>query len=112
MTARGGMTSHAAVVACGMGKGCVSGAGSLSINYKSRSLVAHGKTLKEGDWISLNGSTGEVYDGKIKTIAAELSGDFGKIMDLSDKYSKMLVRRNTNRGRHSNPSQNVSLTFI
>jgi len=112
LTARGGMTSHAAVVARGMGKCCVSGAGSLSINYKSRSLVAHGKTLKEGDWISLNGSTGEVYDGKIKTIAAELSGDFGKIMDLSDKYSKMLVRTNADTPRDSKVARNFGAQGI
>ncbi|PKP34542.1 MAG: pyruvate, phosphate dikinase [Bacteroidetes bacterium HGW-Bacteroidetes-17] len=101
LTARGGMTSHAAVVARGMGKCCVSGAGKLNINYKSRSLVVDGKSLKEGDWISLNGSTGEVYEGKISTIAAELSGDFGKIMEITNKYSTMLVRTNADTPRDS-----------
>ncbi len=94
LTARGGMTSHAAVVARGMGKCCVSGAGNAKINYKARTMVADGKTFKEGDWISLNGSTGEVYDGKIDTIKPELSGDFGDLMKLADKYAVMLVRTN------------------
>jgi pyruvate,orthophosphate dikinase len=94
LTARGGMTSHAAVVARGMGKCCVSGAGSIKINYKARTMETGGKLYKEGDWISLNGSTGEVYDGKIATIDPELSGDFGKIMELADKYTRMYVRTN------------------
>jgi pyruvate,orthophosphate dikinase len=94
LTARGGMTSHAAVVARGMGKCCVSGAGSLQIDYKKRTLKVSGKELAEGDWISLNGSTGEVYDGKIKTITPEMSGDFGELMTLADKYSRMKVRTN------------------
>ena len=94
LTARGGMTSHAAVVARGMGKCCVSGAGSIKINYKAKTLVVDGHTFKEGDWISLNGSTGEVFVGKIGTTEAKLSGDFGKLMDLSDKFSTMGVRTN------------------
>ncbi len=94
LTARGGMTSHAAVVARGMGKCCVSGAGSVRINYKERIMVLEGKTYKEGDWVSLNGSTGEVYEGKIATIDPELSGDFGKLMELADKFTRMYVRTN------------------
>jgi len=94
LTARGGMTSHAAVVARGMGKCCVSGAGAAKINYKTRTMIAEGKTFKEGDWISLNGSTGEVYEGKIETIKPELSGDFGELMTLADKHAVMLVRTN------------------
>ncbi len=94
LTARGGMTSHAAVVARGMGKCCVSGAGGCVINYKERTLTASGKILKEGDWISLNGSTGEVYEGKTATIDPELSGDFGEIMKLADKYRTLKVRTN------------------
>ncbi|QQS51520.1 MAG: pyruvate, phosphate dikinase [Bacteroidota bacterium] len=94
LTARGGMTSHAAVVARGMGKCCVSGAGECKIDGKARTLTAKGKVFKEGDWISLNGSTGEVYEGKIKTIDPELSGDFGDIMRLADKYRKIDVRAN------------------
>ena len=94
LTARGGMTSHAAVVARGMGKCCVSGAGHLVIDYKARTLTAKGKVYKEGDWISLNGSTGNVYEGQIKTKEAELSGDFGELNLLATKYSRMQVRTN------------------
>jgi len=94
LTARGGMTSHAAVVARGMGKCCVSGVGGLVIDYKARTLNAGGKTFKEGDWISLNGTTGEVYEGLVQTREPELSGDFGEIMLLADKYRTMNVRTN------------------
>jgi len=94
LTARGGMTSHAAVVARGMGKCCVSGAGDIKINYKARTMTIKGKKYAEGDWVSLNGSTGEVYEGQIETIEAELSGNFGKLMDLADKFTSMYVRTN------------------
>ncbi|MEN6457137.1 MAG: pyruvate, phosphate dikinase [Prolixibacteraceae bacterium] len=94
LTARGGMTSHAAVVARGMGKCCVSGAGSVKIDYKARTMDAGGKTFKEGDWISLNGSTGEVYEGRVQTKTPDMGGDFGKVMDLADKFTRMSVRTN------------------
>jgi pyruvate,orthophosphate dikinase len=94
LTARGGMTSHAAVVARGMGKCCVSGAGAVKINYKTRVMTIDGAEFQEGDWISLDGSTGKVYDGKITTKNPDLSGDFGKIMDLADKFTRMSVRTN------------------
>ena len=94
LTARGGMTSHAAVVARGMGKCCVSGAGAIRINYKTRVMVVDGKEYHEGDWMSLNGSTGNIFEGKVATIEPELSGEFAEIMDLSDKYAKMQVRTN------------------
>ena len=94
LTARGGMTSHAAVVARGMGKCCVSGAGELQIDYKARTIQVNGFTVKEGDWISLNGSTGEVYLGQVATQAADLSGDFGKLMELAGKYAVLKVRAN------------------
>ncbi len=94
LTARGGMTSHAAVVARGMGKCCVSGAGSIKINYKAKTLEMDGNKYKEGDFISLNGSTGEVYDGMIKTVDPEMSGYFGKLMKLSDKKARLAVRTN------------------
>ena len=94
LTARGGMTSHAAVVARGMGKCCVSGAGALNIDYKNKTVDVDGVTLKEGDYISLNGSTGVVYKGQVETKAAELSGDFAELMDLADKYTKLQVRTN------------------
>ena len=89
LTARGGMTSHAAVVARGMGKCCVSGAGELNIDYKARTINVNGYTIKEGDWISLNGSTGEVYLGQVATKDADLSGDFGQLMDLAGMYATM-----------------------
>ncbi|MBL7135118.1 MAG: pyruvate, phosphate dikinase [Candidatus Marinimicrobia bacterium] len=105
-TARGGMTSHAAVVARGMGKCCVSGAGSIKIDYKSRTISMDRKTYKEGDWISLNGSTGEVYEGKIETKDPELSGNFGKLMDLCAKHTKMLVRTNADTPHDSKVARN------
>jgi pyruvate, orthophosphate dikinase len=85
LTARGGMTSHAAVVARGMGKCCVSGAGAVKINYKTRIMTIEGKEFREGDWISLDGSTGKVYEGKITTKNPEMSGDFAKIMEPGRK---------------------------
>lgn len=94
LTARGGMTSHAAVVARGMGKCCISGAGALKINYKARTLTVDGHEYHEGDWISLNGSTGNIIEGKVATIEPELSGEFAELMLLSDKYAEMKVRTN------------------
>jgi pyruvate,orthophosphate dikinase len=94
MTARGGMTSHAAVVARGMGKCCVSAANGVQIDYKAKTLTVGQQTLKEGDWISLNGSTGLVYPGKIETQEPELSGDFGQLMTLADRYARLKVRTN------------------
>ena len=94
LTARGGMTSHAAVVARGMGKCCVSGAGAINVDYKTRTVEIDGVVLKEGDYISINGSTGEVYFGQVKTKPAEVSGDFAKLMDLCNKYTKLVVRTN------------------
>ena len=94
LTARGGMTSHAAVVARGMGKCCVSGAGAIQVDYKAKTVKIEGVTYKEGDYISLNGTTGQVYAGEIPTKAAELSGDFKALMDLCDKYTKLQVRTN------------------
>ncbi len=94
LTARGGMTSHAAVVARGMGKCCVSGAGDVHIDYQAREFKIGSKVYKEGDWISLNGSTGEVYEGKVATITPSLDGDFGRIMDMSNRYARMSVRTN------------------
>ena len=94
LTARGGMTSHAAVVARGMGKCCVSGAGTLVIDYKKRTLTVDGITFNEGDYISLNGSTGQVIEGKVETKAPELSGDFAELMNICDKYARLGVRTN------------------
>lgn len=99
LTMRGGMTSHAAVVARGMGKCCVSGAGEIKIDYKEKTVEMGGKVYNEGDWISLNGSTGEVYDGQVPTTEPELDGDFGSIMNLAAKYTKTLVRTNADSPR-------------
>ncbi len=94
LTSRGGMTSHAAVVARGMGKCCVAGAGDAVINYDAKTLTAGGKTLHEGDWLSLNGSLGAVYAGQVATVEPELSGAFGTIMKLADKYRTLGIRTN------------------
>jgi len=94
LTARGGMTSHAAVVARGMGKCCVAGAGALNIDYRDKKFSVNGTAVREGDWISLNGSTGAVYAGSVETVAPKLSGPFGQIMKLADKYRRLGVRTN------------------
>ena len=94
LTARGGMTSHAAVVARGMGKCCVSGAGAINVDYKNRTVEIDGTVLHEGDYISLNGTNGRVYKGEINTQAAELSDDFAALMDLCAKYTRLQVRTN------------------
>ena len=99
LTARGGMTSHAAVVARGMGKCCVSGAGAINVDYKKKTVEIDGVVYKEGDYISLNGTTGQVYAGEVPTKAAELSGDFKELMDLCDKYTKLQVRTNADTPR-------------
>jgi pyruvate,orthophosphate dikinase len=112
LTARGGMTSHAAVVARGMGKCCVSGAGGLKINYKERTMTVDGQVFKEGEWISLNGSTGEVYEGQIATTDPELSGDFGKLMDLAQKLTKMNVRTNADSPKDSHIARNFGAQGI
>ena len=99
VTCRGGMTSHAAVVARGMGKCCVTGAGSMIVDYKNKTLTIGDTVLHEGDYLSLNGSTGEVYEGRIDTKAAEVSGDFAELMYLCDKYTKLHVRTNADTPR-------------
>ena len=99
LTMRGGMTSHAAVVARGMGKCCVSGAGEIKVDYVAKTVEMGGKTYNEGDWISLNGSTGEVYDGQVPTTEPVLDGDFAAIMNLADKFTHTLVRTNADTPR-------------
>ncbi|MDR0425813.1 MAG: pyruvate, phosphate dikinase [Clostridiales bacterium] len=94
LTVRGGMTSHAAVVARGMGTCCVSGCGEIKIDEKSKSFTLSGKTYKEGDYISLDGSTGKIYGAAIPTVSASLSGDFGRLMGWADRYRSMKVRTN------------------
>ena len=94
LTVRGGMTSHAAVVARGMGTCCVSGCGEIKIDEENKVFTLGGKTFREGDYISLDGSTGNIYGEEIKTVAATVSGDFGRIMAWADKYRKLQVRTN------------------
>ena len=112
LTARGGMTSHAAVVARGMGKCCVSGVGSLNVSYKDKTVEIDGVVYKEGDYISLNGTTGQVYAGEVPTKAAELSGDFKELMDLCDKYTKLQVRTNADTPHDAQVARNFGAKGI
>lgn len=112
LTARGGMTSHAAVVARGMGKCCVSAANGMVINYRERKVTVFGQELKEGDWVSLNGTTGNVYKGQIKTQDAELGGDFLELMKIADKYTRMNVRTNADTPREAEVARNFGATGI
>ena len=112
LTARGGMTSHAAVVARGMGKCCVSGAGAINVDYKARTVEIEGVVLHEGDYISLNGSTGEVYNGEVKTKPAEVTGDFAELMKLCDKYTKLVVRTNADTPHDAEVARNFGAVGI
>ncbi|MGQ8338871.1 pyruvate, phosphate dikinase [Sunxiuqinia sp. A32] len=112
LTARGGMTSHAAVVARGMGKCCVSGAGSVKIDYKTRVMTIGDQKFKEGDWISLNGSTGEVYEGKVQTMNPDLGGDFGKVMDWASNFTRMSVRTNADTPNDAQVARNFGAQGI
>ncbi len=112
LTARGGMTSHAAVVARGMGKCCVSGAGAININYKERTLEIDGKVLHEGDYISLNGSTGEVYLGQVTTQPAKVTGDLADLMELCNKYTKLVVRTNADTPHDAQVARNFGAVGI
>lgn len=112
LTARGGMTSHAAVVARGMGKCCVSGAGAININYKERTLDIDGVLLHEGDYISLNGSTGEVYLGQVTTQPAKVTGDLADLMELCNKYTKLVVRTNADTPHDAQVARNFGAVGI
>ena len=112
LTARGGMTSHAAVVARGMGTCCVAGCGALKIDYKSKTMTVDGTVYKEGDWISLDGSKGEVIEGKVPTVQPELSGDFGKIMEWSDEFRTIGVRTNADTPHDSTNARNFGAEGI
>jgi pyruvate,orthophosphate dikinase len=112
LTARGGMTSHAAVVARGMGKCCVSGAGALRIDYAAKLMEVDGLTVKEGDYISLNGSTGDIFLGKVGTTEAELDADFAEIMALADKHTKMSVRTNADTPHDAQVARKFGATGI
>lgn len=112
LTARGGMTSHAAVVARGMGICCVAGCGALDINYKKKSMTVNGKEYKEGAWISLDGSLGEVINGKVPTIEPKLSGNFGKLMGWADEFRKLNVRTNADTPHDSTVARNFGAEGI
>jgi pyruvate,orthophosphate dikinase len=112
LTARGGMTSHAAVVARGMGKCCVSGAGAVHVDYKARRMTIDGKHYAEGEWISLDGSTGEVYQGRIATREAELSGDFGTLMTLAERHQRLHVRANADTPEEARVARKFGATGI
>ena len=112
LTARGGMTSHAAVVARGMGKCCVSGAGAININYKERTLEIDGTIIKEGDYVSLNGSTGEVYLGEVTTQPAKVTGDLAALMELCNKYTKLVVRTNADTPHDADVAHNFGAVGI
>ena len=99
LTVRGGMTSHAAVVARGMGECCVSGCGDIVMDEENKKFTLGGKTIKEGDFISIDGTTGKIYEGKIATVDAQISGNFGRIMGWADKYRKLGVRTNADTPR-------------
>jgi len=112
LTSRGGMTSHAAVVARGMGTCCVAGCSDLNISYKNKTISVNGITLKEGDWISLDGSKGEVIEGKVPTVTPELSGNFGKIMAWADKKRRLKVRTNADTPHDSEVARNFGAEGI
>ena len=94
LTVRGGMTSHAAVVARGMGTCCVSGCGDIAMDEENKQFTLAGKIFHEGDWLSIDGTTGNIYDGEIKTVDATIAGEFGRVMAWADKYRKLKVRTN------------------
>ncbi|MCK5032926.1 MAG: pyruvate, phosphate dikinase, partial [Calditrichia bacterium] len=112
LTARGGMTSHAAVVARGMGTCCVAGCSDISINYKNKEMIASGKAYKEGDWISLDGSKGEVIEGKVATVTPELSGNFGKLMSWADEFRRLNIRTNADTPHDSTVARNFGAEGI
>ena len=112
LTARGGMTSHAAVVARGMGTCCVAGAGEVHVNEKAGEFEVKGVVYKEGDWISLDGSTGKVYAGKVETEEATVSGDFGTLMGWADKYRRLEVRANADNPHDAEVARNFGAQGI
>ena len=112
LTSRGGMTSHAAVVARGMGKCCVAGCGAISISYKSKTMTVGSNAYKEGDWISLDGSKGQVIEGKVATITPELSGNFGTLMGWADEFRKLKVRTNADTPHDSTVARNFGAEGI
>ncbi|MDD7594322.1 MAG: pyruvate, phosphate dikinase, partial [Clostridiales bacterium] len=112
LTVRGGMTSHAAVVARGMGTCCVSGCGDIAMDEENKKFVLAGKTYHEGDYISIDGSTGKIYDGIIPTVDAQIAGEFGRIMAWADKYRRMKVRTNADTPRDAKKARELGAEGI
>ena len=112
LTVRGGMTSHAAVVARGMGTCCVSGCGEIHMDEENKQFTLCGKTFHEGDYISIDGSTGNIYDGIIPTVDAAIAGEFGRIMALADKYRKLQVRTNADTPRDAKKARELGAQGI
>ncbi len=112
LTVRGGMTSHAAVVARGMGTCCVSGCGDIKMDEANKQFVLGGKTYHEGDYISIDGSTGNIYDGIIPTVDAEIAGEFGRIMQLADKFRRLEVRTNADTPRDAKKARELGAEGI
>ena len=112
LTVRGGMTSHAAVVARGMGRCCVSGCTEIAMDEENKKFVLAGKTYREGDWLSLDGSTGNIYDGIIPTKEAEIAGEFGRIMAWADRYRRLQVRTNADSPRDAKKARQLGAEGI
>ncbi len=112
LTVRGGMTSHAAVVARGMGRCCVSGCTEIAMDEENKKFVLAGKTYREGDWLSLDGSTGNIYDGIIPTKEAEIAGEFGRIMAWADRYRRLKVRTNADSPRDARKARQLGAEGI
>ena len=112
LTARGGMTSHAAVVARGMGKCCIAGADAIRVDAKARTVTVGESLYKEGDWISIDGSTGRVYEGQVPTRDPELAGDFGKLLRLADRYKRLAVRANADTPEEARVARNAGAVGI
>ena len=112
LTVRGGMTSHAAVVARGMGRCCVSGCTEIKMDEENKTFVLAGKTYHEGDWLSLDGSTGNIYDGQIPTVDAEIAGEFGRIMAWADQYRTLKVRTNADTPRDAKKARSLGAEGI
>ena len=112
LTVRGGMTSHAAVVARGMGECCVSGCQEIAMDEEHKKFTLGGKTFKEGDWLSIDGSTGYIYDGVIPTVDAQIAGEFGRIMHWADKFRKLQVRTNADTPRDARKARELGAEGI
>ncbi|MBR4580111.1 MAG: pyruvate, phosphate dikinase [Lachnospiraceae bacterium] len=112
LTVRGGMTSHAAVVARGMGTCCVSGCGDIAMDEENKRFTLAGKEYHEGDWLSIDGTTGNIYDGQIATVDAKIAGEFGRVMEWADKYRTLKVRTNADTPRDAKKARELGAEGI